>query len=64
MSYMFSGCRSLDTIRLGLNFSFTGNNSTSNTLLPHEYWYTADGTRYATEEIPNNVAATYYAVKP
>lgn len=71
---MFDGCNRLQTVTLGDKFSFNGATATRLINLPTPdpayipgadgYWYTADGTRYAPSEIPNNTAATYYAVKP
>lgn len=74
MGDMFGGCNRLQTVTLGDKFSFNGATDARLTNLPTPnpayipgadgYWYTADGTRYAPSEIPNNTAATYYAVKP
>lgn len=74
MGSMFDGCHKLQTVTLGDKFSFNGATTSRLTNLPTPnpsyipgadgYWYTADGTRYAPSEIPNNTAATYYAVKP
>lgn len=71
---MFNGCSRLQTVTLGDKFSFNGATDARLTNLPTPdpnyipgadgYWYTADGTRYAPSEIPNNTAATYYAVEP
>lgn len=74
MGNMFDCCLKLQTVTLGDKFSFNGGTTSRLTNLPTPdpayipgadgFWYTADGTRYAPNEIPNNVAATYYAVKP
>lgn len=75
MHGMFSGCNKLQTLTLGSKFSFVRPSTNLNVAgLPTPsadyipgadgYWYTADGTRYYSDEIPNNTAATYYAVNP
>jgi surface protein len=70
-----SGCGSLEKITFGPNFSFDGIGNCPNGykfVMPSATkvagwdgkWYTADGTGYLPSEIPEETAATYYAVKP
>ena len=78
MRSMFLGTFALEKITLGPNFSFNGDGTTTIDtniavlLSPSSeyidgadgYWYTAEGHRFAAEEIPSRVAATYYAKFP
>jgi surface protein len=70
-----SGCNSLEKITFGPSFSFDGNGTApadcvckipaaTNVEGWDGKWYTADGTGYLPSEIPEETAATYYAVKP
>lgn len=72
---MIIGCRSLEKITLGDNFTFAGDGTTTVasyiSKLPTPSatyvsgatgnWYTKDGTEYAVADIPNLTYATYYA---
>lgn len=74
MSTMFSSMAFLRELTLGERFTFNGAGNTrltspaapQNAAIPGAdgFWYTADGTAYAPDQIPNYTAATYYAVKP
>jgi surface protein len=69
-----SGCNALEKIILGKNFSFDGDGSFTKWTftMPSSTkvngwdgkWYTADGTGYLPAAVPEQIAATYYAVKP
>ena len=72
---MFDGMSNLQEIKLGKNFTFTGDGTAKNGypygMLPapsssHIYsadgnWYTANRIAYTPSDIPNNTVATYYA---
>jgi surface protein len=68
------GCNALEKIILGKNFSFDGDGSFTKWTftMPSATkvngwdgnWYDADGNAYAPSAIPEETAATYYAVKP
>ena len=70
-----TGCDSLETVTFGPNFSFDGN-GTCPDIYKFEMpaatgvdgwdgsWYDAQGNAYAPAEIPEETAATYYAVNP
>ena len=63
MFEMFEGCFALRTVVLGLAFSFRGYGSYLPTprgeSLTGKWLSSADGKAYASEAVPNNVAATY-----
>ena len=71
-----SGCISLERISFGPYFSYDGDGSAADTYkmtsMPAATgvegwdgnWYDVDGNAYAPSEIPEETAATYYAVKP
>ena len=71
MNGMFNGMVRLRKIKLGANFSFTGNGSSVLTTLPTpsaDYikgadgkWYNENKTAYAPSAVPNKTAGTYYA---
>jgi hypothetical protein len=73
MKSMFDECQRLEKITFGSQFNFNGN-GTASCVLPTQSntyidgadgnWYTIDGIAYATTEIPNLTAATYYASAP
>ncbi len=64
MSKMFDGCSMLESIRLGSNFSFAGSKEKRLTSLPGDWWRSSvDNKAYASDEVPNNVAATYLRVE-
>ena len=57
---IFKGCPNLKTVKVGDKFSFCGDGSTRICHLPQGHWQSSvDGAVYASEEIPNNIAATY-----
>ena len=70
-----NGCTGLEKITFGPHFSFDGDGTApasyvfmmfSATAVEgwDGYWYDANGNAYAPSEIPEETAATYYAVKP
>ena len=69
MSHMFSGCSSLRTVELGEKFSFDGAKGSRQCALPEPsgdglsgLWKNlTTGEAYRCDEIPSNVAATYFA---
>ena len=68
---MLAGLKSIKEIKLGENFTMSGNGTASANkigVLPTPasgYWYNAEtGQAYATNEIPNLTAATYVSTQP
>jgi surface protein len=70
---MFNGTNALEKLVLSDDFSFDGDGKVTNesykAKLPapnnaEGKWYDAEGNAYAPSEIPEEKAATYYAVKP
>jgi len=70
-----SGCSSLEKVTFGPSFSFDGKGNCPDSykfVMPAAsnvegwdgYWYDAQGNAYAPADIPEETAATYYAVNP
>lgn len=74
MTSMFYNCYHLQTVTLGANFTFNGSGTSRKINLPTPSstyitgatgsWYNKAGTAFSPSTVPNNVADTYYAIKP